>query len=94
MNAVEGFKKCVSTKNKHTMDDIDDITDDNEIIVFTMKTSPNECQVVFTKKNLLKIIGNEVIVAHCDSTYNCTWNMLPFRVLRAIDKHHHFHPVG
>ena len=85
MNTVEGVKKWVSTK--YTMNDIDDITDENKIIVDSM-------EVVFAAKNLLKLLGKENIVACCDSTCNCIWNRWPFHIFGVMDKHHHFHPAG
>ena len=65
VSAVEGVKKWSSAKC--AMGDIDGITCDDKILVADMKASPKKCQVAFTTKNLLKLLGEEVAMAHCDS---------------------------
>ena len=91
-NTLEGTKKWASAKC--AMDDVDDITDDNKIILVTMQMSPNEYQVFVTTKKILKLFGNEVVVSCCDSTCGFTSSRCPFNNLGPFDKHHNFHPVG
>ena len=79
MNAVEGIKKWASAKC--TMDNVDDITNDNKIIALTMNVSPKKCHVGFTTKNLLKLFDNELVVACCDSTCECAWNRWPIHIV-------------
>ena len=72
INTTEGIKKWVSTK--YTMNDIDDITDDNKITWVSKEISSEKCKVIFATKNLLKLLSKENTVAYCNSTHNCMQN--------------------
>ena len=92
MDIVDGVKKWAIAK--HAMDSIDDIADGDKIIVVSMKMSPKKCQVIFTAKNLLKLLGEEVVVVSCDSACDFTCGRWRLHVLGAMDERHHVYPAG
>ena len=68
--------------------------DDDKIRIAQLQVSPDKCHVVFTTKNMLRLLGYKQPIMCLDSTYRCLWNRWPFHIYGVMDKHHHFHPIG
>jgi hypothetical protein len=82
------------TKNKDNCDDFDVPDDPNDLFVIKLNVSAEKCHVVFTTKNMLRMMAYPDLQVCLDSTFRCLWNRWPFHIMGRTDKHHHFHPVG
>ena len=91
-NTVEGVKEW--SKRHPSIENVDCTLDDDKILIAKLWVTPNKYQLVITTKNMLKLLSYGELVLCMDSAYKCLWNRWPVHIIGAMDKHHHFHPVG
>ena len=91
-NTVEGAKEWV--KRHPSIENVDHALDDDKTLVAKLWVAPTKCQLVFTTKNMLKLLSCKELALRVDSTCKCLWNRWPLHIIRAMGKYHHFHPVG
>ena len=102
MTAKNNINDCTCKYNKNDVNKCSDnnsyaadrynVYDNDKICIAKLQVSPDKCYVVFTTKNMLRLLGYKQPIMCLDSTYCCLWNHQPFHICGIMDKHHHFHP--